>query len=108
MSDQSHFIGQIQQKEKEAVKMIEKAEKENNRRVTSAADEASQIIAEAEEGAKKGGQKKFQDAKETAKQEYKHILAESDVKRRDVIEGGKTNLDKAKKHIHQAFVGLFE
>ncbi len=108
MSDQSHFIGQIQQKEKDASKMLEKAEKDNNQSVLAANDEAAQIITEAEEEAKKVGTDHFRKSKEGAKGEYKRILIELDSKRRDVIEGGKSNLDKAKKHINSAFVSLFE
>ena len=108
MNDKSHFIGQIQQKEKEAVKMLEDAEKKNNQRVLNADESANQIVTEAEEGAKKIGQERFKQSKEIAKEEYKRIFVESDNKRRDIIEGGKTNLDKATKHIHSAFVSLFE
>ncbi len=108
MSDQSHFIGQIQQKEKEAAKLIEKAEEENNQRISAANEEAEKIISEAEEAVKKSGQERFLKAKEKAKEEYKRVLAGFDADRRDVIEGGKGHLDKAKQYVHEAFTGLFK
>ncbi len=108
MSDESHFIGQIQQKEKEVAKMLEDAEKKNNKRVLEVNESAGQIVIEAEEGAKKIGQECFKKVKEEGKGEYKRILAELANKRRDEIEGGKVNLEKAKKHIHDAFLDMFE
>lgn len=87
--------------------MLEKAEKENNQRVLSAKEGSNQVIIKVEEATKVKGQERFKKAKEKAKEEYKRILIEEDNRRRDVIEGGKTNLDKAKKHVMTAFTGLF-
>jgi len=107
MSDQSNFIAQIQEKEKEAAKTLEKVEKENNHRVLAAKEGSNQVIVKVEDATKAKGQERFKKTKEKAKEEYKRILIEEDNRRRDVIEGGKTNLDKAKKHIQEAFAGLF-
>ncbi len=108
MSDQSDFIAQIQAKEKEAVKTLEKAEKENNQRILVAKEGADQLVADVEDATKTKGYERFKQSKEKAKEEYKRILTEEDNRRRGVVEGGKANLNKAKKHIHEAFVGMFQ
>lgn len=107
MSNQSDFISQIQEKENEASQMLEKVEQENNLRILAAKEEASQLIRDVEEVVKSKGQERFQKAKTEAKDEYKHILTEEDNRRRDMIEGGKTHLDKAKKHVVGSFMSLF-
>jgi len=108
MSKQDNLIVQIRQKEDEAAKMLSKAEQENNQRASKAGETAEQLIIEVEEKTKTVGRKRFEKAKEKGKGEYKRILVELDNKRRDEIEGGKVNLEKAKKHIHNAFSDMFE
>lgn len=106
-SDQSHFIAQIQQKEKESEKMLKDIERENNKRILKANEDVSKIIEETEQTTKQSGQERLRQTKEKAKEEYKVILVEEDKRRRDIIEGGKMNLDKARKHIKDAFIGMF-
>ena len=108
MSDPSDFIAQIQQKEKEATATLTKAESENNRRVLAAKEQAGQLVIEIEEKTKETGQSRFKEAKEKAKEAYKKILIQEDNQRRDVIEGGKAHLDKAKKHVMTVFSDLFQ
>ena len=106
MSD-DNLIVQIQDKEKEATKMLENVEKDNGQRLTEASEEAEKIIADIEQSTKEVGQKRFMEAKEKGKEEYKRILVESDNQRRDEVEGGKTNLEKAKNHISEHFMQMF-
>ena len=108
MSKQDNLIVQIRQKEDEVAKMLNKAEQENNQRVSKADEATEQLIVEVEEKTKTIGRKRFEKAKEKGKEEYKRILVEADNKRRDVNERGKVNLEKAKKHIKDAFSGMFE
>ena len=107
MPDQSDFIAQIQQKEKKAEKLIKTAEDENNRRVLAASEQSEQMMTEVEQAAKKIGQERLRGAKDKGKEEYKRILVEFDNRRRDVVETGKVNLNKAKKHVTDAFVAMF-
>lgn len=108
MSDQTDFIVQIQNKENEVAQALKKDEQSNNQRVIFAKENASQVIADAEEAVKEKGQVRFQEAKAKAKDEYKKILVEEDNRRRDVVEGGKVNLPKASKHVQDAFFALFQ
>lgn len=108
MSDQSDFIAQIQEKEKKAEKLIKTAEEDNNRRVVAANEQSEQMVNEVEQAAKTVGQERLIDAKEKGKDEYKRILVEFDNRRRDTVETGKVNLDKAKKHVTDAFTAMFQ
>ena len=108
MATQTHFISQIQKEEKNAVSMLKKLETENDKKVTKAVEESANTVREAEEKAREQGRGKLLKTKEEAKGEYKKIIIDSDNARNDVVAGGKKNLDKAKKHITKAFVGLFE
>lgn len=107
MADQDNLIVQIREKEEETAKMLEHAEKENNKKVAEANEKAEKLIAETEEKTKEMGKQRFAEAKEKGKEEYKSILMEVGSKRRDEIESGKGNLDKAKKHITDSFMDIF-
>ncbi len=106
MSD-DNLIVQIQDREKEATGMLANVEKDNSQRLIEASEEAERLIADIEQSTKEVGQKRFMEAKGKGKEEYRRILVESDNSRRDEVEGGKTNLNKAKKYIHESFMGMF-
>lgn len=108
MATQTHFISQIQKEEKASADMLKNLEIENNKKVTKANEEASQIIIEAEEKAREQAKSKLFKTKEEAKEEYKKIISDNNTAREDIIAGGKKNLSNAQKHITKAFVGLFE
>jgi len=107
VSDQTHFIGQIQQKEQETSTMLKDVERENNQRVLEANEISAQTFAEAEQNVKVTGRERLMQGKEQAKEQYKRLLVDEDNKRRDLIEGGKVNLEKAKKYIMSAFEDMF-
>lgn len=107
MSDQSDFISQIQNKEKEAERTLIAAEKSNGQRVVKATEEAAIVVADAEENAKKTGKEILLKKREDAKSEYKRVLVEFDNNRRDQIEGGKANLPKARKLAHESIINIF-
>lgn len=107
MSDQSNFIAQIQEEEKNAENMLEKAESDNNKRVAMASDELLLIIGKAEEEAREKAIEKIKKSKEGAKEEFKKIIVDGDNSRRNIVEGGKVNLSKAIKHVNNAFVKMF-
>ncbi len=107
MTDQSNFIGQIQEEEKSAEKMLNKAETDNNKRVVKASEELSEIVKKAEDEARENAIEKIKKSKENAKEEFNKIIVDGDNSRRDVVEGGKVHLSKAAKHVNDAFVKMF-
>ena len=108
MATESHFISQIQKEEKKAATMLKKLETDNNKKVAKASEEAQITIREAEDKAREHAKNELLKSKETAKEEYKKIIVDSDKDRIDIIASGKKNLSKAQKHIAKAFVELFE
>jgi len=108
MSNQSTFISQIQDEEKKAAKMLEKAEKENNQRVAKATEGSGDLIRQVEESSREEAKSKILKAKEEAKEGYKKIIVDGDNSRRDVVEGGKVNISKGQKHVKEAFMAMFQ
>ncbi len=102
-----NLIAQIRDKEKEVAEMLERVKKENDQQITEANESAKKLISETEDGIKEVGYKRLLEGKEKGKEEYKRILVEEDNKRRDETEGGKANLPKAKKYIHNSFIKIF-
>ena len=108
MSDQDdNLIVQIRTKEEDAKKELEHVQDENNKSIADANEDAEKLITDEEEATKSVGLQKLQEGKEKGKEEYKKIIIELDNERRDAIEGGKVNLDKAKKHINDSFHKFF-
>lgn len=107
MSDKSNFIVQIQQEEKNAKDMLNKAESDNNKRVAQASEDSMAIIQKSEDDAREEAMIRIKGAKEEAKEVFKKIIVEGDNSRRDVVEGGKVNLPKAVKHVSEVFSEMF-
>lgn len=107
MSDQSNFIAKIQEEEKSAENMLNRAESDNNKRVAKASEELTDVVKKAEEESREKAIVKIKKSKENAKEEFRKIIVDGDNSRRDVVEGGKIHLSKAAKHVNDAFVKMF-
>ena len=108
MTNQSHFLGQIQDEEKKAEDMLKKTELDNNKRASDAEGKAAEIIVAAEEGAREQARGRLSAAREDGKKEYKKIMENEDGNRHQIIEGGKKNVDNAKKEVKGSFLVLFK
>jgi len=108
MTNNTALISQIKEKESGVKKMLEKVEVANNERIALAIDEAAQFVKQAEDDARLKAQQELGRARETAKAEYKKVLVNSDNERRDVVEGGKVNIQKAQKLVDDAFEAMFQ
>jgi vacuolar-type H+-ATPase subunit H len=107
MSEDSHALAQIQQKEVEMKKMLEKEEKKNNERVVSAMESGASLLTEAEAEARTEVQGRLSEIKVEAKKVYVDELAAVKNHGRDVVEAGKGNVGKATVHVKKAFMTLF-
>ena len=108
MTNQSHFLGQIQDEEKKAEDMLKKTELDNNKRASDAEGKAAEIIVAAEEEAREQARGRLGTAREDGKKEYKKIMENEDGNRHQIIEGGKKNVDNAKKEVKGSFLVLFK
>ncbi|MBN2087078.1 hypothetical protein JW758_01900 [Candidatus Peregrinibacteria bacterium] len=108
MSNQSHFISQIQEKEKDSLTMIESVEKENAKLISKAIEDSDNFVAEAESEARDLMKADLEKAKEDAKDEYKRMIVDGDNSRRDIVEKGKVNIEKGKKYVMDAFISSFK
>lgn len=108
MSDQSSFISQIKEEEAKAAKMLQEVETENDTRLSRASEEAEAMIKAAEEDERIKAVERLQKAKEEAKTTYSRLLVDADNARRDVVENGKTKVERAKSQVFEAFMAMFE
>jgi V/A-type H+-transporting ATPase subunit G/H len=107
MSETTNIIEKVREAEQQAQEMIQAVEQEIDALTQDAANAAEAMIAKAEEEARLEAKEKMEAQKEQAKQEYKAIVAEEGDLRRDTVETGKSNLDKARKEVLKEFSALF-
>jgi vacuolar-type H+-ATPase subunit H len=108
MSDQASFISQIKEAEEKAAEMLKAVEAENDTRLFKAAEDAEVIVERAEEEELIKAKERMTKAKEEAKAAYSKILVDADNARRDIIENGKTKVQKGKSQVIEAVVAMFE
>jgi len=108
MTSSSHYISQIQEAEENARNIINKTEQDNNKRITTANEETAVVVLKAEEEAKLVAANIINKAKEEAKAEYKKIIVNAELDRRNVIETGNKNISNSEKHIDNAFSDIFK
>ena len=108
MTSSSHYIAQIQEAEENAKNIIQKIEQDNNSRITTANEETAITVKEAEEKARLVATNTIGKAKEEAKAEYKKIMINAEVERRNIIEKGNKNILNSEKHVNNAFTAIFK